>query len=71
MNFINVSPARIRFHSRSYTKSEFIVAIVMLVIYFAVNLILQKLFPDMNQKKINIISLIPAIIVAFIMIFRQ
>lgn len=71
MNLINIYPARIRFHSRAYTKSELIAVIAAIAIYFAVNLIMQKLFPEMNQKKINIISLIPAVIVAFIIIFRQ
>ncbi len=71
MKFISVYPARIRIRSHTYTKSEFIVVILAIAIYFVVNLIMQKLFPEMNQKKINIISLIPAVIVAFIIIFRQ
>ena len=64
--FTNIYPARIL---RIRTNGELIAVIACLVIYFALNVILQKVCPNTKQKKINIISLIPAIIVAFILIF--
>lgn len=64
--FTNIYPARIL---RIRTKGELIAAIACLVIYFVLNVILQKVCPNTEQKKINIISLIPAVIVAFILIF--
>ena len=64
--FTNIYPARIL---RKRTKGELIAAIACLVIYFVLNVILQKVCPNTEQKKINIISLIPAVIVAFILIF--
>lgn len=64
--FTNIYPARIL---RIRNNGELIAVIACLVIYFALNVILQKVCPNTEQKKINIISLIPAIIVAFILIF--
>ena len=64
--FTNIYPARIL---RIRTIGELIAVIACLVIYFALNVILQKVCPNTEQKKINIISLIPAVIVAFILIF--
>lgn len=64
--FTNIYPARI-LHIE--TKGELIAAIACLVIYFVVNVILQTVCPKTAQKKINIISIIPAVTVAFILIF--
>lgn len=64
--FTNIYSARIL---RIRTNGELIAVIACLVIYFALNVILQKVCPNTEQKKINIISLIPAVIVAFILIF--
>ena len=68
MDWLNICPARIRaVHIES--KSELIAIVVAIVLYFALNLLLQKFCPNMSQKTINIISLIPAVIAAFIIIF--
>lgn len=72
MDWLNIYPARVRIRSfRIESKRELIAIIVCLVLYFAVNLLLQKFCPNMKQKTINIISLIPALLVAFIIIFTM
>ncbi|MGN1481560.1 hypothetical protein [Porcipelethomonas sp.] len=68
MNWLNIYPARIR-SIRIESKSELIALVVCIVLYFVLNLLLQKFCPNMKQKTINIISLIPAVIAAFIIIF--
>lgn len=72
MEWLNIYPARVRirsFHIES--KSELVALVVCIVLYFALNLLLQKFCPNMSQKKSNIISLIPAAIAAFIIIFTM
>lgn len=58
MDMLNIMPAA-RVHLRS--KEDVIMLVVAIVVYFAVNLLLQKFKPDMQQKKINIISLVVGI----------
>lgn len=58
-----------RIHIRS--KSELIAVIVMIAIYFILNIAIQTIKPDMNQKKINTVSLVVAVIVGLIIIFAQ
>lgn len=66
MKFLNIVPAA-RIHI--YSKSELIFVIVSLAVYFIVNLLLQKFKPEMEQKKINTISLVVAVVVIVICIF--
>lgn len=68
MDMLNIMPAA-RVHLRS--KEDVIMLVVAIVVYFAVNLLLQKFKPDMQQKKINIISLavgIAAMVVCMIIL---
>jgi hypothetical protein len=70
MSWLNIFPARIhRVHIES--KNELIAVIVCIVLYLGLNLLLQKFCKNTSQKVINIISLIPACIVAFIIIFTM
>lgn len=57
LNLLNITAARVhRVHLK--TKEDVIALVVTLVVYFGVNNLLQTVKPDMEQKKINIISLV-------------
>ncbi len=57
LNLLNITAARVhRVHLK--TKEDVIALVVTLVVYFGVNILLQTVKPDMEQKKINIISLV-------------
>lgn len=57
LNILNITAARVhRVHLK--TKEDVIALVVTLVVYFGVNILLQTVKPDMEQKKINIISLV-------------
>lgn len=72
MEWFNIYPARVRIRTvRFESKKELIAIIVCIILYFAINLLLQKFCTKTSQKVINIISLIPACIVAFIIIFAM
>jgi len=66
MDMLNIVPAA-RVHLRS--KEDVIMFVVAIVVYFAVNLLLQKFKPDMQQKKINIISLVIGIAAMVVCMF--
>ena len=51
------------------TKGELIAVIAAIIIYFAVNFIMQSKCKNMMQKKINIISVVVAVIAAVFLIF--
>ena len=51
------------------TKGELIAVIAAIIIYFAVNFIMQSKCKNMTQKKINIISVVVAVIAAVLLIF--
>ncbi len=51
------------------TKGELIAVIAAIIIYFAVNFIMQSKCKNMTQKKINIISVVVAVIAAVFLIF--
>lgn len=51
------------------TKGQLIAVIVAIVIYFAVNFIMQSKCKNMTQKKINQLSVVIASAVALILIF--
>ena len=51
------------------TKCELIAVIAAIIIYFAVNFIMQSKFKNMTQKKINTISVIVAAVVGIVLIF--
>lgn len=68
MSYFNIAG---RIHGRSiriHSKAEFFALITVAIIYFAVNLLLQKFCPDLGKKKINIISVAVSATVAFILI---
>ena len=51
------------------TKGELIAVIAAIIIYFAVNFIMQSKCKNMTQKKINTISVIVAAAVGIVLIF--
>ena len=69
MGLVDMSLALRRVHINS--KKELIVLIVMVVVYFAVDVAIQKLRPDMDQKKINRISVVIAAIIGLIILFAS
>lgn len=56
-------------HLRFESKEELIAIIAAVILYFIINLLLQKFCPNLNQKIINIISLAIAVAVMFILMF--
>lgn len=69
MNYFDIA-RRIRVRRLHFESKEELIAIIAAVIlYFIINLLLQKFCPNLKQKIINIISLAIAVAVMFILMF--
>ncbi|MBE6845215.1 MAG: hypothetical protein E7508_05800 [Ruminococcus sp.] len=69
MTYLNILQ-RIRVRSvRFESKEELIAIIAAVILYFIINLLLQKFCPNLKQTIINVISLAIAVAVMFILMF--